>query len=126
MPRHRIGRPLPRRIAHARKACQLTPGLAEAWGTLAFALTVGGVDPDEARAAARRAVMIDGGSWRHHFRLAYAAWGDERLRAVSKTLDLMPGMPFACFAGAMVHVARGARRAALELLDAAAVPDPQG
>ena len=109
-------------VTHARTACELDPGLAEAWATLAFALTVGGLDADEARAAARRAVMIDGGSWRHHFRLAYASWGDERLRAVARTLALVPGMPFACFAGAMVHVARGARRAALDLLDQAAAP----
>ena len=104
-------------LAHARRGCALDPGLAEAWATLAFVCTLGGVDAEDARAAARQAARLEPGSWRHHFRLAFAAWGDERLRAVSRTLALMPGMPFACLVGAMVHVARGAGQAALDLLE---------
>lgn len=106
-------------LGHARRGCTADPALAEAWATLAFVLTVSGIEPEEARAAARRAAMMEPDSWRHHFRLAFAAWGDERLRAVSRTLALMPGMPYACLAGAMVHVARGAFAAALDLLDRA-------
>jgi DNA-binding winged helix-turn-helix (wHTH) protein len=103
-------------VVHAQRACELDAALPEAWATLAFALTVEGHDLASARAAARRAVMLDPGGWRHHFRLAFASWGDERLRAVARTLALMPGMPFACLAGAMVHVARSAFPAALDLL----------
>lgn len=103
-------------IEHARRGCALDPDLGEAWATLAFVLAVTGGEPEEARAAARRAVMLDPASWRNQFRLAYASWGEERLRAVTRTLALMPGIPFACFTGAMVHVARGAMRAALDLL----------
>ena len=106
-------------VRQATLACELDANLPEAWGTLAFVLTVEGRDLETARTAARRAVMIEGGSWRHHFRLAFASWGDERLRAVSQTLALMPGMPFACLIGAMVHTARGAFPAALHLLDQA-------
>jgi DNA-binding winged helix-turn-helix (wHTH) protein/tetratricopeptide (TPR) repeat protein len=106
-------------VRHGQLACELDPHLSEAWATLAFVLTVEGRNLETARTAARRAVMIDAGSWRNHFRLAFASWGDERLRAVSRTLALLPGMPFACLIGAMVHTARSAFPAALDLLDQA-------
>ncbi len=94
-----------RGVRCARRACELDPGLAEAWATLAFALTSAG-QADEARAAARQAVRLEPGGWRHHFRLALAAWGEERLRAVQRALALLPGFPYAYFLGATVLVAR--------------------
>ena len=100
-------------IVEARRACDLEPSLGEAWATLAFALTIAQVAPEEARAAARQALRLEPDSWRHHVRLALAAWGDERLRAVQRTLALAPGFAFACLLGAMVHVARDLREWAL-------------
>lgn len=103
-----------RAIAAAERARALDPALGEAWATLAFALTSAG-RWDEARAAARQAVRLEPDSWRHHFRLALAAWGEERLRAAHRALALLPGFPFACFLGATVLVARGLLERAGEL-----------
>ncbi len=61
----------------------------------------------EALVAARRAVALEPGYWGHHFRAGHAAWGDERLRALSRVMDLYPDFPFAHFEVAMVHIARG-------------------
>jgi tetratricopeptide (TPR) repeat protein len=47
-------------------------------------------------------------SWRHHFRLGIASWGEERLRAVDRTLSLFPGFAPARFLAAMVFIARQA------------------
>src|SRR6266699_5160690 len=57
--------------------------------------------------AARRAVSLEPGNWRHLFRLGHATWGEERLRAGAATLALYPDFAFAYFQSAMVHVARG-------------------
>ena len=105
--RPRSGRAERRRVAHARLACELDPALAEAWATLAFALTVEGVDPEEARTAARRAVMIDGRQLAPPLPARVRRPGATSASApCRRTLALMPGMPFACFIGAMVHVAQ--------------------
>jgi tetratricopeptide (TPR) repeat protein len=90
---------------HAREACRLDPGLAEAWATLGF---VHGcqAQPLEALAALRRAVTMEPDNWRHQFRLAFASWGEERLRAARRTLAMLPGFPLAHFLAATVHVAR--------------------
>jgi tetratricopeptide (TPR) repeat protein len=98
---------LERAVAEAREGCTLAPTLGEAWATLGFVL-VSAAEPGEARAAARRAVDLEPGDWRHQFRLAHATWGEERLRAVDRALALFPGFPFAYFLAAMVHIARGA------------------
>lgn len=105
---------LTRAVTHARRACELDPSLGEAWATLGFVLTAAG-DPDHARAAARRAAALEPTSWRHHFRLAIATWGEERLRAVDRTLSLMPDFAGARFVAAMVFVARQAFPAAEEM-----------
>ena len=102
---------LERAVSEAREACVLAPDLGEVWATLGFVLVSAG-RPDEARAAARRAVDLEPGDWRHQFRLAHATWGEERLRAVDRALALFPGFPFAYFLASMVHVARGAFEAA--------------
>ena len=90
---------------HAREACRLDPGLAEAWATLGFVHGCSG-QPVEALAALRRAVTTEPDNWRHQFRLAYSSWGEERLRAARRTLAMLPGFPLAHLLAATVHVAR--------------------
>ena len=102
---------LERAIEHARRACALDPALGEGWATLGFLLTTVG-DVDHARAAARRATALEPTSWRHHFRLSVACWGEERIRAAERTLTLMPEFGPARFVTAMVFVARQAFAAA--------------
>jgi tetratricopeptide (TPR) repeat protein len=98
---------LARSIDHVRRAIELERELAEAHATLAFLLVSAG-RAGEALGAARRAVALEPGYWGHHFRVAHAAWGDERLRALGRVTDLYPDFPFAHFEAAMVHIARGA------------------
>ena len=97
---------LARAIDHVRRAIELERDLAEAHATLAFILVSAGRSV-EALAAARRAVALEPGYWGNQFRLAHAAWGDERLQAVGRTMELYPDFPFAHFEAAMVHIARG-------------------
>ncbi len=116
---------LDRAIAHGRRAVELDDGLAEAHGTLALIL-VSAWDTPSAVRAARRAVAIEPGNWRHLFRLGHATWGDERLRAGAATLALYPDFAFAFFQSAMVHVARGRLAEAERVLrHGAAVQDRQ-
>jgi DNA-binding winged helix-turn-helix (wHTH) protein/tetratricopeptide (TPR) repeat protein len=98
---------LARAIDSVRRAIELAGNLAEAHATLAFLLVSAGRF-DEAESAARRAVDLDPGYWGHHFRLGHALWGDERLAALSRSMELYPDFPFAHFEAAMVHIARGA------------------
>ncbi len=98
---------LARAIDHVRRAIELERNLAEAHATLAFLLVSAGRAGD-ALAAARRAVALEPGYWGNQFRLAHAAWGDDRLRALSRAMDLYADFPFAHFECAMVHIARGA------------------
>jgi DNA-binding winged helix-turn-helix (wHTH) protein/Tfp pilus assembly protein PilF len=112
-------------IEHARRAVLLDDTLAEAHATLAFVL-VSDWATGEALLAARRAVALEPGNWRHFFRLGHAAWGDERLRAAENTLALYPDFAFGYFQTAMVHVARGhLREAETVLRQGAAVQDRQ-
>lgn len=90
---------------HAREACRLDPGYGEAWATLGFVLERLG-QPVDARAALRRAVTLEPDNWRHHVRLAYGSWGEERLRASDRARALLPGFPLAHWLAATVHVAR--------------------
>ena len=92
---------------HAREACRLDAGYAEAWATLGFVLERSGSRVD-ALAASRRAVTLEPDNWRHHFRLAFVGWGEERLREARRTLALLPGFPLAHWLAATVHVARQA------------------
>ena len=116
---------LDRAIAHGRRAVELDDGLAEGHGTLALIL-VSAWDTPAAIRAARRAVAIEPGNWRHLFRLGHASWGEERLRAGTATLALYPDFAFAFFQSAMVHVARGRLADAERVLrHGAAVQDRQ-
>jgi DNA-binding winged helix-turn-helix (wHTH) protein len=98
---------LERAIAHAREACRLDSQYGEAWATLGFVLDRTGRH-DDAVAASRRAVALEPDNWRHHLRLAYASWGEERLRAARRTLALLPGLALAHWLAATVYVARQA------------------
>jgi tetratricopeptide (TPR) repeat protein len=90
---------------HAREGCRLDPQYGEAWATLGFVLDRTGHHLD-AVAALRRSVALESDNWRHHLRLAYVSWGEERLRAARRTLALLPGFPLAHWLAATVHVAR--------------------
>jgi DNA-binding winged helix-turn-helix (wHTH) protein len=110
---------------HAREACRLDPQSGDAWATLALVLHHSRFSV-QAIAAARRAVMLEPGNWRHHFRLAYVAWGEERLRAADRTLSLFPGFALAHWLAATVYVARHAfDLAEQELRAGAAAQDAQ-
>ena len=112
------GEALATAVRHAREACRLQPGLAEAWATLGFVLSRAGTD--DAIAAARRSVALEPDNWRHQLRLASVGWGEERLRAASRALALLPGLGLAHFLAATVHVARQSLAAARRDLDAGA------
>lgn len=98
---------LARAIDHVRRAIELERDLAEAHATLAFLLMSAG-RAGEALAAARRAVALEPAYWGNQFRLAHAAWGEERLRALARAMEVYPDFPFAHFEVSMVHIARGA------------------
>ncbi len=57
--------------------------------------------------AARRATALEPDNWRHQYRLAYGSWGEERLRAVDRTLSMMPTFAPARMLSSMDFVARG-------------------
>jgi DNA-binding winged helix-turn-helix (wHTH) protein/methylmalonyl-CoA mutase cobalamin-binding subunit len=97
---------LARAMSAARQAAKLDPSLGEAWGVLGYLLCAAGKS-DEGQAAVRRATALEPENWRHHYRLAYGTWGEERLRAVDRTLALMPGFAPARMLACMVFVARG-------------------
>ena len=122
---HRDAALLARAIDHVRRAIELDRDLAEAHATLAFLLVSGG-RATEALVSARRAVTLEPGYWGHHFRVAHAAWGDERLRACTRVMELYPDFPFAHFEAAMVFIARGSLdRAESILREGAIVQDRQ-
>jgi DNA-binding winged helix-turn-helix (wHTH) protein len=102
-------------VHHARDGCRLDPSSGEAWSTLAFVLHRSG-SAGEAIAAARKAVALDPGNWRHHLRLAFVGWGEERLRAAHRVLTLCPGLALAHWFAATVFIARQAFDTALEEL----------
>ena len=106
--RYRVGEHstlLDQAILQARCAQRIDGLLAEAHATLAYLLTAA-ERFDEARAAARRALVLEPNRWEHHFRLANATWGEERLAALQRCCELYAEFPFAYFQVAMVHVAR--------------------
>lgn len=112
-------------LAAAREATRCDAHLGEAWAVLGHALALDG-QPEEARAALLAAAALEPGNWRHHFRLALASWGEERLRAGDRTLSLHPECAAVRLLSAMVLVARGALdRAAREAEAGAAVQEQQ-
>ncbi|HEX4913333.1 MAG TPA: winged helix-turn-helix domain-containing protein, partial [Vicinamibacterales bacterium] len=97
---------LERAMSAAQQASSLDPALGEGWAVLGYVLCAAG-KVSEGQAAARRATALEPDNWRHHYRLAYSSWGEERLRAVDRTLALMPGFAPARMLACMVFVARG-------------------
>ena len=97
---------LARAVDHVRRAIELERDLADAYATLSFLLMSGG-RAAEALPAARRAVALEPRYWGNQFRLAHAAWGEERLQALARARDLYQDFPFVHFEMAMVHIARG-------------------
>jgi DNA-binding winged helix-turn-helix (wHTH) protein len=106
-------------LAHAREACRLDSSSGEAWATLGFVLHRTGA-VEQATAAARRAIALEPDNWRHHLRLGFVSWGEERLRASGRALQLLPGLALAHWLAATVYVARQAFDAAERELDAGA------
>jgi DNA-binding winged helix-turn-helix (wHTH) protein len=106
---------LERSLHHAREGIRLAPESGEAWSTLAFALSLAG-NRGDAIAAGRKAVAHEPDNWRHHVRLGYVSWGEERLRAAQQALALLPDGPLAHWLAATVFIARGAFGAALDHL----------
>ena len=96
-----------RAITAARRSCSVDPTLGEGWAVLGYLLYAAG-QVGEGQAAARRATALEPDNWRHQFRLAYATWGEERLRAADRLLSLMPTFAPAYMLSATVFVARGA------------------
>ncbi len=116
---------LARAIDHVRRAIELERNLAEAHSTFSFLLVSAGRF-SEALAAAKRAVTLEPGYWGNQFRLAHAEWGEDRLRTLSRAMELYPDFPFAHFEAAMVHIARGAlERAESVLREGTIVQDRQ-
>ncbi|MEQ1757345.1 MAG: transcriptional regulator [Vicinamibacterales bacterium] len=110
---------------HAREACRLDPRSGEAWATLAFVLSRSGVAGD-AVAAARHATQLEPDNWRHHVRLSYVGWGEQRLRSAYRALQLLPGLGMAHWLAASVYVARQAfGEAEKELVAGTAAQDRQ-
>lgn len=105
---------------HAREACRLASESGEAWATLAFVLSRAGTSTG-AIAAGRRAIAIEPDNWRHLVRLAYATWGEERLRTAHAAVKLLPGLALAHWLAATVHVARHAFEEAVRELGAGAI-----
>ena len=97
---------LTRALSAARQACAVDPSLGEGWAVLGYLLMAAG-KTEEAQAAARRAAALEPENWRHQYRLAYSAWGEERLRAAERALALMPGFAPVRMLSAMVFIARG-------------------
>ncbi|MDO8680261.1 MAG: winged helix-turn-helix domain-containing protein [Acidobacteriota bacterium] len=97
---------LTRAMTAAKQACAVDPSLGEGWAVLGYLLSAAG-KTEEAQAAARRAAALEPDNWRHQYRLAYSAWGEERLRAAGRTLTLMPGSAPVRMLSAMVFIARG-------------------
>ena len=103
-------------VAHAKRAVDLDPDLAEAHSALALFLASADRS-SEAVAAGRLAVAIEPANWRHQFRYGIAAWGSERLEALGRVQEMFPPLAFTYFAEAMVHIARRDFDAASKSLD---------
>lgn len=93
-------------IGHARRAVELDAELAEGHAALALFLAAA-ERRREAVTAGRIAVALEPNNWRHQFRLGIAAWGSERLAAMSAVVARYPALSYANVGIAMVHVARG-------------------
>lgn len=67
-------------------------------------------------AAARKALALEPGNWQHHLRVSVVSWGEQRLRAAERLLEMYPGLAPAHWLAATVFVARGRFEPALQSL----------
>jgi len=94
----------------ARDAADEAPGedLLHDWELGRLALAPDRETLDHPLTAARRATTLEPDNWRHHFQLGVVTWGEERLRAANRVIELKPAFAPAYMLSAMVFVARGA------------------
>lgn len=109
---------LERAVCHAREAVRRAPNLAEARITLGFVLDRAG-QRLEALASLQRGLDLEPDNWRHQIRAAAVMWGDDRLRAARRALELWPALALAHFLAASVFVARDALALAEREIDLA-------
>ena len=109
-------------VTHARRAIEIDADLAEAHSTLGFVLASTDQHTGQAVAAARRALALEPGNWRHLFRLGMAAWGEERLGCLQAVVAQYPALPYAYLGLAMVRIARRDLQAADRLLQTGVSP----
>ncbi len=116
-------------VRHALEARRLAPALAEAWATYGFVVDATG-DRRRAIGAVVEAIRLEPDHWAHHLRLAWCSWGEQRLRAARRTLQLRRGLAVAHWLIATVHVARNeldlAERELDPALEAMASAGPSG
>ena len=120
----RIARRWPRPCTTRAKAAASIASSGEAWATLGAVLAQARLT-SEGIAAARRSIALEDENWRHHLRLAYVSWGEERLRSARRALKLVPGFAFGHWLAATVHVSRGALEEAEQELEAGAAAQDQ-
>jgi DNA-binding winged helix-turn-helix (wHTH) protein/Tfp pilus assembly protein PilF len=110
-------------VTHARRAIDIDVDLAEAHSTLGFVLASTDFHTGEAVEAARRALALEPGNWRHLFRLGMAAWGEERLGCLQAVIAQYPALPYAYLGLAMVRIARRDLQTADRLLQNGVSPE---
>ena len=112
-------------IHHAHEACRLDPSSGEAWSVLGLTLHQS-QDSAGAIAATQRATTLEPDNWRHHLRVAFVSWGEQRLGSAHRALKLLPGLALARWLAASVYIARQAfAEAEHELVVGAAEQDRQ-
>lgn len=94
-------------LASAARAVALDARLGEGWAVLGHAQALAGRTED-AQAALRHALAVEPNNWRHYVRLALACWGEARLRAADRALEVWPSCAAAHLLSGMVFIARGA------------------
>ena len=105
-------------VVHSREARRLAPALGEAWATYGFVIDRTG-DRRAALGALIQATTLEPDNWAHHLRLAWCSWGERRLRAARRTLELRRGLAAAHWLIATVYAARSELVLAERELDAA-------
>jgi DNA-binding winged helix-turn-helix (wHTH) protein/tetratricopeptide (TPR) repeat protein len=102
-------------LRHAREGTRREPASGEAWSVLGFVLYLNG-DIEKSAGAFHKALEIDPDNYQLLLRLGFSSWGEERLRAAHRVLELAPGLALAYWLIATVYIARGAFDKALERL----------
>jgi len=111
-------------MQHAREARRRGPRVGQAWATYGFIVHRAG-DHRAALAALIEATTLEPDSWANYVRLGWCTWGEQRVRAARRALELHAGLAVARWLLATVHVARHELVLAEREIDAAlsALPD---